>query len=70
MINYCCYYCKKFRDNTCQEPKCYNAYAHPSSLKEGKWYCLVYEGNECGETITNNGKMAEAHKNCWEANNG
>ena len=67
MIKYCCYYCGKFADDTCEKLKCYNAYAHPQDIKEGKWYCQQYEDSECGETITNNGSMAEAHKDCWRA---
>ena len=66
MIKYCCYYCQKFKEDTCKEPICYNAHAHPDSVKEGKWFCQQYEGSECGETITNNGKMGESHKDCWE----
>lgn len=65
MIKYCCYYCQSFREGTCKEPICYNALGHPQSPKEGKWFCEMYEGGECGETITNNGKMVEAHKDCW-----
>jgi len=65
MIKYCCYYCGKFANDTCEQPKCYNAYAHPQDVEEGKWYCQPYEGGECGETITNNGPMAEEHKDCW-----
>jgi len=69
MIKYCCYYCKKFRNDTCVNPICYNAYAHPNSIKEGQWYCRQYEGGMCGETTTGNGKMAEAHMGCFEASN-
>ena len=65
MIKYCCYYCQGFRKDTCKEPICYNAFGHPQTPQEGKWFCEMYEGGECGETITHNGKMAEAHKDCW-----
>ena len=66
MIDYCCYYCKKFRDDTCDKPICYNAYGHPETKQEGKWYCEPNEGKECPETITNNGRMVDAHKECWQ----
>ena len=66
MIQHCCYYCKKFIEDTCKKPICYNAYAHPSDIKEGNWYCQQYEGSECGETVANDDSMAEANKECWE----
>ena len=65
MIKYCCFYCQKLGDNVCKEPICYNAFAYPKWKIEGEWYCNQYEGKECGETITNDGKMAEVHKDCW-----
>ena len=70
MIKSCCFYCQKFKDDVCKDPICYNAFARPivmikGKLKEDKWYCQQYEGGECGETITNGGKMNEAHKECW-----
>ena len=69
MIRFCCYYCKGFREDTCEKPQCYNAFAHPKDIKEGKWYCSPNEGGECPETITNDGKMTDAHKECWKVIN-
>jgi len=59
MIKYCCYYCKHLKSDKCV--KCYPALGG----KEYIIYCQVKDG-ECDETITNNGKMADAHKECWE----
>ncbi len=61
MIKYCCYYCAKFRDDTCKNPICYNAFAHTNH----NWFCYPYENKTCGETITNDGLMRETHKKCW-----
>ena len=71
MINYCCYYCQRFRSDTCRDDNnenriCYNALTHPQSKREGDWFCKQYENKECGETITGDGLIKEVNSKCWE----